>query len=50
MTDILLGSGYDGLVVIELDASEKSAEESCRESVDYVTKPLGLALNLNGRN
>lgn len=47
MTDILLESGYDGLVIIELDASEKSAEESCRESIDYVTKELGLKLNLD---
>jgi inosose dehydratase len=47
MTEILLDSGYDGLVVIELDASEKSAEESCRESVEYVTKELGLSLTLN---
>jgi inosose dehydratase len=43
----LLKTGYDGLVIIELDASEKSAEESCRESVDYVTKELGLTLNLS---
>jgi inosose dehydratase len=47
MTEILLDNGYDGLVIIELDASEKSAEESCRESVEYVTKELGLRLNLN---
>ena len=47
MTEILLETGYDGLVIIELDASEKSAEESCRESVDYVTKELGLTLNLS---
>jgi len=46
MTEILLESGYDGLAIIELDASEKSAEESCRESVEYVTKELGLKLNV----
>jgi inosose dehydratase len=46
MTEILLENEYDGLVIIELDASEKSAEESCRESVEYVTQELGLRLNL----
>ena len=47
MTEILHSSGYDGLVIIELDASEKSAEESCRESVEYVTDTLGLSLNVH---
>ncbi|MFN8590604.1 MAG: sugar phosphate isomerase/epimerase [Thermomicrobiales bacterium] len=47
MTDILLANDYDGLVIIELDASEKSAEQSCAESVDYMTQELGLKLNVN---
>jgi inosose dehydratase len=45
MTAILLESGYDGLVVIELDASEKTGEESCRESVTYIQDVLGLTLD-----
>lgn len=47
LTDILLENDYDGLAIIELDASEKTAEESCRESIEYVTKTLGLKLNLS---
>ena len=29
MTDILLGADYEGLIIIELDASEKTGEQSC---------------------
>jgi len=44
MTGVLLESGYDGLVIIELDASEKTGEESCHESVAYIQDVLGLTL------
>ncbi len=44
MTDVLLEADYDGFVVIELDASSKSAEASCLESVAYVRDKLGLEL------
>jgi inosose dehydratase len=47
LTEVLLSNAYDGLVVIELDASEKTAEESCLESVEYITKKLGLRLTLD---
>jgi inosose dehydratase len=46
ITETLLASDYGGLVVIELDASEKTPEQSCRESVEYVTEHLGLKLNV----
>lgn len=45
MADVLLDTGYDGLVIIELDASEKSAEQSCEESLAFVQEELGLQLN-----
>lgn len=45
MTDVLLESGYDGLIIIELDASEKTGEESCQESVAYIQDVLGLSLD-----
>jgi inosose dehydratase len=44
LTRVLLEAGYDGLIVIELDASEKTGEQSCRESVEYVRNVLGLQL------
>jgi inosose dehydratase len=44
LTDALLQTGYDGLVIVELDASEKAAEESARESVAFLTETLGLQL------
>lgn len=47
MVEILLENDYDGLAIIELDTSHKTAEESCRESIDYVVKELGLKLNIN---
>lgn len=46
MVEIMLEHEYDGLAVIELDASHKTAEESCLESIDYVVKDLGLKLNI----
>jgi inosose dehydratase len=48
LTDALLETGYDGLVIIELDASEKAAEESARESIAYVEQTLGLQLTAGG--
>lgn len=40
----LLDHDYDGLVVIELDASTKGAEASAHDSISYVRNDLGLAL------
>jgi inosose dehydratase len=36
---------YEGLVIIELDVSEKGAEESAQESIAYVRDVLGLELS-----
>lgn len=44
LTGELLRQGYDGLVIIELDVSAMTAEESARESVAYVRDDLGLEL------
>ncbi len=44
ITAELLRQGYDGLAIIELDRSEKTAEESARESVAYIRDTLGLEL------
>jgi inosose dehydratase len=44
MVALLLQNGYDGLVIIELDASEKAGEDSARESIEYVRGDLGLEL------
>ena len=47
MVEIMLDNDYDGLALIELDASHKTAEQSCLESIDYVVKDLGLQLNIS---
>jgi inosose dehydratase len=44
LTEELLRIDYDGLVIIELDRSNKGAEESVEESVAYVHDVLGLQL------
>jgi inosose dehydratase len=44
MTDQLIGQGYDGLAIIELDVSAKTAQESALESVAFVRDTLGLEL------
>lgn len=44
LVDVLLDAEYDGLAIIELDASQKTAEQSTLESIDYVRKTLGLVL------
>jgi inosose dehydratase len=44
MTAELLRQGYDGLAIIELDVSAKTAEQSARESVAFVRDTLGLEL------
>jgi inosose dehydratase len=44
LTDVLLDTGYSGLVIIELDRSSKGAEESVQESIKYVQEVLGLQL------
>jgi inosose dehydratase len=45
MIDVLLDHDYDGLAIIELDASHKTAEQSALESVAYIRDTLGLVLN-----
>ncbi|XID90775.1 sugar phosphate isomerase/epimerase family protein [Paenibacillaceae bacterium WGS1546] len=47
MTEVLLQGGYDKLVILELDATDKPADESCRDNVRYVTEKLGLQLNIS---
>jgi sugar phosphate isomerase/epimerase len=44
MTEELLRQGYDGLAIIELDVSAKTAEQSARESITFVREQLGLEL------
>lgn len=44
IVDVLLDADYDGLAIIELDASQKTAEQSTIESIGYVRDTLGLAL------
>lgn len=46
MTDALLASGYDGLAIIELDVSARTAETSALESIAYVRDTLGLELSV----
>jgi inosose dehydratase len=41
----LVSHGYDGLAIIELDVSQKGAEESTIESIAYVRDTLGLEIN-----
>jgi inosose dehydratase len=48
MTGELLRQGYDGLAIIELDVSAKTAEQSARESVAFVREQLGLELTPPG--
>jgi inosose dehydratase len=45
LVDVLLDADYDGLAIVELDASQKTAEQSARESIAYLTGTLGLTLN-----
>lgn len=42
LVDVLLDTGYDGLAIIELDASTKTAEESATQSLAYLRETLGL--------
>ena len=44
LVDVLLDANYDGLAIIELDASQKTAEQSTLESIAYVRDTLGLVL------
>ena len=44
LVDVLLDDDYAGLAIIELDASQKTAEQSTLESIDYVRDTLGLVL------
>lgn len=45
LVDVLLDTGYDGIAIIELDASQKTAEQSTLESIDYIVNTLGLTLS-----
>jgi inosose dehydratase len=45
LVDVLLDAGYDGLAIVELDASRKTAEASAIESIAYLRDTLGLTLN-----
>ena len=47
MVEVLLEHDYDGLAIIELDYSHKTAKESCLESIDYIVNDLGLKINLD---
>jgi inosose dehydratase len=44
LVDALLDADYVGLAIIELDASQKTAEASTLESIAYVRDTLGLVL------
>jgi inosose dehydratase len=44
IVDVLIGNDYDGLAIIELDMSQKTAEQSAIESIAYIRDTLGLAL------
>ena len=44
IVDVLLDADYDGLAIIELDASKKTAEQSALESIAYVRDTFGLTL------
>lgn len=45
LVDVLLDANYDGLAIVELDASQKTAEQSTIESIAYLRDTLGLELN-----
>jgi inosose dehydratase len=47
ITAALLASGYDGLVIVELDYSE-DPDGTCRQSAAYIRETLGLTLTLAG--
>ena len=44
LVDVLLEARYDGLAIVELDASKKTAEASAIESIAYLRDTLGLEL------
>jgi inosose dehydratase len=44
LVDVLLDANYDGLAIVELDASQKTAEQSTIESIAYLRDKLGLRL------
>ena len=44
LVDVLLDADYAGLAIVELDASQKTAEQSTIESVAFLRDTLGLAL------
>jgi inosose dehydratase len=45
LTHVLLEQGFSGIAMIELDVSQKSAEQSCLESVEFLHDELGIELN-----
>lgn len=48
LVDVLLDNDYAGLAIIELDASQKTAEQSALESIAYIRDTLGLVLTPPG--
>lgn len=44
IVDVLLDNDYDGIAIIELDASQKTAEQSAIESLAYLRETLGLEI------
>lgn len=40
LVKVLLDSDYDGLAIVELDASQKTAEQSALESIEYLKNTL----------
>jgi inosose dehydratase len=44
LTNTLLSAEYDGIVIVELDASQKTAEQSALESIAYLRNELSLTL------
>lgn len=48
LVDVLLENDYAGLAIVELDASQKTAEQSALESIAYLKDSLGLVLTPGG--
>ena len=45
LADVLIEAEYDGIAIIELDVSQKTAEQSTLESIAYIKDELRLSLN-----
>lgn len=46
IVDVLLGAGYEGLVIVELDYAD-DPDAACRQSAAYIRDALGLTLTIN---